>query len=76
MLLIWTLSSFRLFFICLISLRLKHYAGDKETLEAELYSRFILVLNEKKAKIRSLQQIITHLQEVRYMSESKHDPTF
>lgn len=62
------------FFICLLSFRLKHYAGEKEALETELFSRFILVLNEKKAKIRSLQQRVTHLQEARYTSESKHPP--
>ncbi|XP_038162873.1 DNA repair protein XRCC4 [Cyprinodon tularosa] len=44
---------------------LKHYAEGKEALEAELYSRFVLVLNEKKAKIRSLQEAITTLQETR-----------
>ncbi|XP_039208546.1 DNA repair protein XRCC4 isoform X7 [Crotalus tigris] len=33
----------------------------KEELEADLYKRFVLVLNEKKAKIRSLQK---HLKEV------------
>lgn len=46
-------------------LRLKRYVGGKEALEAELYSRFVLVLNEKKAKIRSLQETVAHLQETR-----------
>ncbi|KAK5851543.1 hypothetical protein PBY51_023090 [Eleginops maclovinus] len=46
-----------------ISAELKRYAGGKEALEAELYSRFVLVLNEKKAKIRSLQEAVTHLQD-------------
>nr|XP_020441184.1 DNA repair protein XRCC4-like isoform X2 [Monopterus albus] len=46
-----------------ITAELKRYAGGKEALEAELYSRFVLVLNEKKAKIRSLQETVTHLQE-------------
>lgn len=45
--------------------RLKRYAGGKEDLEAELYSRFVVVLNEKKAKIRSLQETITNLKETR-----------
>lgn len=45
--------------------RLKRYAQGKEALEAELYSRFVLVLNEKKAKIRSLQESVTQLQETR-----------
>ncbi|XP_048359721.1 DNA repair protein XRCC4 isoform X2 [Sphaerodactylus townsendi] len=36
----------------------------KEELESELYKRFILVLNEKKAKIRSLQQSLKEAEEV------------
>ncbi|KAM7368611.1 hypothetical protein PAMP_012934 [Pampus punctatissimus] len=48
-----------------ITAELKRYAGGKEALEAELYSRFVLLLNEKKAKIRSLQEAVTALQEVR-----------
>ncbi|XP_022604439.1 DNA repair protein XRCC4-like isoform X4 [Seriola dumerili] len=50
-----------------ITAELKRYTGGKEALEAELYSRFILVLNEKKAKIRSLQETVTHLQETRLL---------
>lgn len=46
-----------------IEASVRRYAAGKDALEAELYSRFVLVLNEKKAKIRSLQQTITHLQE-------------
>uniref|UniRef100_A0A671X8Z0 X-ray repair complementing defective repair in Chinese hamster cells 4 n=1 Tax=Sparus aurata TaxID=8175 RepID=A0A671X8Z0_SPAAU len=46
-----------------ITTELKRYAGGKEDLEAELYSRFVVVLNEKKAKIRSLQETITNLKE-------------
>ncbi|XP_056288958.1 DNA repair protein XRCC4 [Pseudoliparis swirei] len=46
-----------------ITAELKRYAGGKEVLEAELYSRFVLVLNEKKAKIRSLQETLTRLQD-------------
>ncbi|XP_053195832.1 DNA repair protein XRCC4 [Scomber japonicus] len=53
-----------------ITAELKRYAAGKETLEAELYSRFVLVLNEKKAKIRSLQETVTDLQEAR-SSEGK-----
>ncbi|XP_005739218.1 DNA repair protein XRCC4-like [Pundamilia nyererei] len=48
-----------------ITAELKRYVGGKEALEAELYSRFVLVLNEKKAKIRSLQQDVTKLEEMR-----------
>lgn len=53
--------------------RLKRYVAGKEALEAELYSRFVLVLNEKKAKIRSLHQTVTELQEARY---TKHVQSF
>ncbi|XP_062290975.1 DNA repair protein XRCC4 [Scomber scombrus] len=53
-----------------ITAELKRYAAGKEALEAELYSRFVLVLNEKKAKIRSLQETVTDLQEAR-SSEGK-----
>ncbi|KAM9139054.1 DNA repair protein XRCC4 isoform 2-T7 [Pangshura tecta] len=35
----------------------------KEELEADLYKRFILVLNEKKAKIRNLQKLLKEAQE-------------
>lgn len=52
-----------------ITADLERYAGGKDTLEAELYSRFVLVLNEKKAKIRSLQETVTHLQEARQKKE-------
>ncbi|CAB1332556.1 unnamed protein product [Coregonus sp. 'balchen'] len=53
-----------------INAELQRYVSGKETLESELYSRFILVLNEKKAKIRSLQENLTHLQETREEGES------
>lgn len=39
----------------------------KEALEADLYQRFILVLNEKKTKIRSLHKL---LNEVQHLEES------
>ncbi|KAK5871345.1 hypothetical protein PBY51_004230 [Eleginops maclovinus] len=35
---------------------------EKEMLEGKLYSRFVMVLNEKKAKIRGLQEARRHLQ--------------
>ncbi|XP_026153921.1 DNA repair protein XRCC4-like isoform X2 [Mastacembelus armatus] len=54
-----------------ITAELKRYADGKDALEAELYSRFVLVLNEKKAKIRSLQQTVTHLQETRSSENQK-----
>uniref|UniRef100_A0A3B5MKR3 X-ray repair complementing defective repair in Chinese hamster cells 4 n=1 Tax=Xiphophorus couchianus TaxID=32473 RepID=A0A3B5MKR3_9TELE len=51
-----------------ITEKLKHYADGVETLKAELYSRFVLLLNEKKTKIRSLQEALTKLQERRYQT--------
>ncbi|XP_057674726.1 DNA repair protein XRCC4-like [Corythoichthys intestinalis] len=48
-----------------IAAELKRYAIGREELETELYSRFVVVLNEKKAKIRSLQEKLKALQEVR-----------
>lgn len=54
-----------------IASELKRYAGCKEALEAELYSRFVLVLNEKKAKIRSLQQSISSLQQTSRESDER-----
>ncbi|XP_028273399.1 DNA repair protein XRCC4 [Parambassis ranga] len=56
-----------------ITAELKRYAGGKEALEAELYSRFVLILNEKKAKIRSLQEAVTELQERRSSDRQKKE---
>ncbi|CAJ1069945.1 DNA repair protein XRCC4 isoform X2 [Xyrichtys novacula] len=56
-----------------VTAEMKRYAGGKEALEAELYSRFVLVLNEKKAKIRSLQETVTHLQEKRNSEGKKKE---
>lgn len=39
------------------------YVHGKDRLEKELYSRFALVLNEKKAKVRSLTEKIQQLEE-------------
>lgn len=41
--------------------RLEQQVQDKEMLERELYSRFVMVLNEKKAKIRGLQDAVRQL---------------
>ncbi|KAJ6669795.1 hypothetical protein lerEdw1_000344 [Lerista edwardsae] len=43
--------------------RLQKCVEAKEQLEADLYQRFILVLNEKKAKIRSLQNSLKEAEE-------------
>ncbi|TNM89477.1 DNA repair protein XRCC4-like [Takifugu flavidus] len=42
---------------------LEQQVVDKEAMERELYSRFVVVLNEKKAKIRSLQDTLHQLQQ-------------
>ncbi|XP_041093980.1 DNA repair protein XRCC4-like isoform X3 [Polyodon spathula] len=42
---------------------LKKYVQAKEVLEQDLYTRFVLVLNEKKAKIRNLQEKLKQAQE-------------
>ncbi|XP_053181135.1 DNA repair protein XRCC4-like [Scomber japonicus] len=41
---------------------LEQQVQDKEVLESELYSRFVMVINEKKAKIRGLQDVVRQLQ--------------
>ncbi|KAK2818635.1 hypothetical protein Q5P01_024196 [Channa striata] len=56
-----------------IGTELKRYAAGKEALEEELYSRFVLVLNEKKAKIRSLQEAVIRLQEASSDVQKKSD---
>ncbi|KAM4616171.1 DNA repair protein XRCC4-like isoform 1-T3 [Polymixia lowei] len=44
---------------------LEQHVQDKEMMERELYSRFVMVLNEKKAKIRGLQDTIHQLQQTK-----------
>ncbi|KAM6363339.1 DNA repair protein XRCC4 isoform 1-T2 [Pluvialis apricaria] len=43
--------------------RLEKCVQAKEELEADLYNRFVLVLNEKKAKIRNLQKLLNEAKE-------------
>ncbi|KAJ8339577.1 hypothetical protein SKAU_G00363630 [Synaphobranchus kaupii] len=43
--------------------RMERYVHGKERLEKELYTRFALVLNEKKTKIRGLMENVRQLQE-------------
>lgn len=43
--------------------RLEKQVEDKELFEMELYSRFVMVLNKKKAKIRGLQDALRQLQQ-------------
>ncbi|XP_049435630.1 DNA repair protein XRCC4-like [Epinephelus fuscoguttatus] len=42
---------------------LEQHVKDKEMSEGALYSRFVMVLNEKKAKIRGLQGAVRQLQQ-------------
>lgn len=46
-----------------ITTEMERYVQGKETLERDLYSRFVLVLNEKKAKLRALQERVRELEE-------------
>ncbi|XP_034152423.1 DNA repair protein XRCC4 isoform X1 [Esox lucius] len=41
---------------------LKHHVKEVKSMERDMFSRFVLVLNEKKAKIRGLQDTIRNLQ--------------
>lgn len=43
--------------------RLEKQVQDKGMLERELYSRFVMVMNEKKAKIRGLRDALRQLQQ-------------
>lgn len=45
----------------------------KEAVETDLYKRFILVLNEKKAKIRSLHKLLNEVQEVKENIEHERE---
>lgn len=40
---------------------LERHVQDKDSMEREMYSRFVMVLNEKKAKIRGLQDRVKQL---------------
>ncbi|NXA26278.1 XRCC4 protein, partial [Ibidorhyncha struthersii] len=54
----------RLFSDCRdVEKRLEKCVQAKEELEADLYNRFVLVLNEKKAKIRNLQKLLNEAKE-------------
>ncbi|XP_076587759.1 DNA repair protein XRCC4-like isoform X2 [Chaetodon auriga] len=45
--------------------QLEQQVQEKETLETDLYSRFVMVLNEKKSKIRGLHDAVRQLQQTR-----------
>ncbi|XP_058131632.1 DNA repair protein XRCC4 isoform X2 [Dasypus novemcinctus] len=49
--------------------RFERCVSARETLENDLYKRFVLVLNEKKAKIRSLHKLLNQAQELEKNTE-------
>ncbi|KAM7416467.1 hypothetical protein PAMA_018499 [Pampus argenteus] len=51
--------------------KLEHQIQEKEMLEKELYSRFVMVMNEKKAKIRSLQDVVRQHQQTNDQQRDK-----
>lgn len=56
--------------------RFEKCVSAKETVETDLYKRFILVLNEKKAKIRSLQKSLSEVQELeKNIKHERETPT-
>lgn len=57
--------------IFVFKFRFEKCVNAKETVENDLYTRFILVLNEKKAKIRSLRKRLSEIQELGEKIEHK-----
>ncbi|XP_069348406.1 DNA repair protein XRCC4 isoform X1 [Eulemur rufifrons] len=53
--------------------RFEKCVSAKEALETDLYKRFILVLNEKKTKIRSLQKLLNEVQEQEKNTEHERE---
>ncbi|XP_075864269.1 DNA repair protein XRCC4 isoform X2 [Microcebus murinus] len=53
--------------------RFEKCVSAKEALETDLYKRFILVLNEKKTKIRSLQKLLNEVQELEKSTEHERE---
>ncbi|XP_019956632.1 DNA repair protein XRCC4-like [Paralichthys olivaceus] len=54
---------------------LEKHVQDKEMMEKKLYSRFVLVLTEKKAKIRALQDTLQQLQQSADKRRSENEAT-
>ncbi|KAM6965422.1 DNA repair protein XRCC4-like [Aplochiton taeniatus] len=44
---------------------LERHVQYKDSMEREMYSRFVMVLNEKKARIRRLQDTVKHLRQMK-----------
>lgn len=53
--------------------RFEKCVSAKEALEADLYQRFILVLNEKKTKIRSLHKLLSEAQQLDKSSKPERE---
>ncbi|ELW69997.1 DNA repair protein XRCC4 [Tupaia chinensis] len=53
--------------------RFEKCVSAKEALEMDLYERFILVLNEKKTKIRTLQKSLNEIQELQKNTECERE---
>lgn len=54
-------------------LRLEQQVRDKEAVEKKLFSRFVPVMNEKKAKIRGLQDDLQQLQQTNEKQSDKEE---
>lgn len=55
--------------------RFEKCVSAKEALEADLYQRFILVLNEKKTKIRSLHKLLNEVQQLEKSARAERETT-
>ncbi|KAM7147985.1 DNA repair protein XRCC4 isoform 1-T3 [Molossus nigricans] len=55
--------------------RFEKCVSAKEAVETDLYKRFILVLNEKKAKIRNLHKLLSEVQELEKNIEHERGTT-
>uniref|UniRef100_A0A8D2B6H5 DNA repair protein XRCC4 n=1 Tax=Sciurus vulgaris TaxID=55149 RepID=A0A8D2B6H5_SCIVU len=55
--------------------RFEKCVSAKEALETDLYERFVLVLNEKKTKIRNLQNLLKEVQELEKNGEHERETT-
>lgn len=55
--------------------RFEKCVSAKEALEADLYQRFILVLNEKKTKIRSLHKLLNEIQQLEQNMKPERETT-
>ncbi|VCW76232.1 unnamed protein product, partial [Gulo gulo] len=64
-----------IYFFVYLHFRFEKCVTAKEALETDLYKRFILVLNEKKAKIRNLHKLLSEVQELEKNIEHERETT-